>query len=248
MKHFLTTLIVLFLAANVFSQKTEFSLRLNSGVASFSGESAHELTYMLYDIVNEDGHTNNPYGTNYGVSYGVSGNLDRILDAGLKIGADLGFEMLRSQADVTFVTEHGTGVNRSYDSEGHVNMNSGFINLFPHVGYRLKFSELNVDIDGGADLGYAVDITEKAHAETEERNYETSLDRKTIDFDVRPRIQLGLSGYNFGGYVGYSMGITNYLSDFTEGKEGAYNSIIRAGLFYKWKLRGKDHLRWRRRR
>lgn len=96
-------------------------------------------------------------------------------------------------------------------------------------------------------MGYCTGITERGFAETENREYDTTLERKTIDWDVRPRIQTALSVRNTGGYIGYSKGLVSYSSGAFGGAKEAYQNVIRFGIFYTWRLRGPDHLIFRRR-
>ena len=156
--------------------------------------------------------------------------------------------MLKSKTEIFQVFQHGTSAdNGTFEADGESYMNSGFINLFPNIGYRALFEDFMLDIDIGVDLGYNIGTTEKGFAETESREYETSVDRKTINMDVRPRAQLGISFNTIGGYIGYSKGLTNYLADYVGGSNGAYKNVIRIGIYYTLKLKGKDYLKFRRR-
>lgn len=248
MKYILSFLMVAVLTVSSSAQRTELSFRLNSGLGSFSGESTKKSTFMIYSLIDKDGHSNSPYGSKFGASYGVSLNLARVLDSRLKFGAELGAEMLQSKTEIYQVYQHGTSAdNATFQANGETLMNSGFLNIFPNVGYRVMLEEFLLDIDVGLDLGYNLGTTEKGFAETESREYETSVDRKTIEIDIRPRVQIGISSKTVGAYVGYSKGLSNYLKDYVGGSNGAYQDVIRFGVYYTLKLRGRDYLRFRRR-
>jgi hypothetical protein len=249
MKNILLIFVFLFVAIQSFGQRTELSIRLNSGLSNFSGEFTKETTLMTYSLVDENGHVESSYyAALYGPVYGLSLNLSRVLDSRLKFGAELGFELLKSKMEIDQVFQHGSSAENSiFDAEGQVYINSGFVNLFPNVGYRILFEDFYVDIDVGVVLGYNLLTDEKGSAETELREYKTTDDRKTIDLDMRPRAQIGITFNNVGGYVGYSKGLTNYLKDNVGGSEGAYQDVIRAGVYYTIKLKGRDYLKFRRR-
>ena len=224
------------------------SFRLNSGLSKFSGESAQSSTFMFYNIVQEDGHINSPYGNQFGILYGASITGARITESQFKYGAELGYEMLSSKAEIESVYVHGTSQNANIDAEGGVFLNSNFITLFPHAGYRFLFPHGHWDIDAGLEVGYCLDITEEGTAITELREFETSLARKTIDWDLRPRIQASITYQNFGTYAGFSKGLVNYQSAVGGNANSAYSNIIRFGLLYEWRLKGEDYLKFRYRR
>jgi len=116
---------------------------------------------------------------------------------------------------------------------GKTNLNSSFLNLFPSIGYQFSNSSLNFYFDGGIDFGYCLNAEEKGYAKSESREYETIRDRKTINLDIRPRIQLGIQKNKIGGYIGYSKGLKNYKSGFIGGTNEAFSEIIRIGLTYQ---------------
>ena len=248
MKRIFPLLFLLLLWGETFSQRTEMSVRLNSGLSRFSGESAINSTFMFYNIIQEDGHTNSPYGSQFGIVYGASLTAARITENQFRFGAELGYEMLGSTADIKSVYLHGTSQNANINAEGDVSLNSNFINLFPNAGYRFLFPHGHWDLTAGLEVAYCLDITEEASATTDLREFETKLDRKTIDWDLRPRIQAGITYKNFGAYAGFSKGLVNYRSAIAGSENKAFNDIIRLGLIYEWRLKGEDYLKFRYRR
>lgn len=224
-------LLVVF-SLNAYGQSTEFGIQLNSGFFRFTGESAEKTEQINYDLDDEDGYTNNPYGNKYALSYGLSAKVTRITKSNLRLGIDFGYEILRSQININAVWQHSDNINETVTATGKTNLNSNFINLFPSIGYRFPISSYSVFVDGGFDFGYCLKTTEKGYAESETREYETVRDRKTIELDIRPRIQIGIQKQKVGSYIGYSKGLKNYKSGFDGGVNEAYSEMIRIGLTY----------------
>ena len=231
-KKLITVLLVLS-SFNVFGQIVEYSIQINSGFFKFSGNSAENIEQINFNLNNEDGYTNNPYGSEFGLSYGISTSLIKTTKTNLRFGIDLGYEMLRSKIEIDGVWQNNGSASVKISATGKTNLNSSFINLFPRFGYQISNPIYNLYFDGGFDFAYCLASTEIGYAQSETREYETKRDRKTIDFDVRPRIQIGMTRNRFGGYVGYSKGLINYKSGFAGGTNEAYSELVRIGLTYK---------------
>ena len=231
-KEFIAIFLVV-LSLNAFGQSTEYGINLNSGFFRYTGESAEKAEQINYNLDKEDGYTNNPYGSKYGLSYGISTNIRRITKSNLRLGIDLGYEILRSRIDINAVWQHSDNINETVPVSGKTNLNSSFVNLFPSVGYQYNKSSMILFFDCGFDFGYCINGNERGNAKSELRDYETSRERKTIEFDFRPRIQIGIQKHKIGGYIGYSKGLINYKSGFNGGTNEAYSEMIRMGLTYK---------------
>lgn len=229
----LVTVLLVVLSLNVYGQSTDYGIKLNSGFFRFSGESAEKTEQINYDLEKEDGYTNNPYGNKYGLTYGISASVTRTTKSNLRLGIDFGYEILRSRIDIDAVWQHSDNINETVLATGKTNLNYSFINLFPSIGYQLSISSYNLFFDVGLEFGYCLHSMEKGTAKSESRKYETSRDRKTIELDVRPRIQIGIQKNKIGGYIGYSKGLINYKSGFAGGTNEAYSEIIRVGLTYQ---------------
>ena len=116
----------------------------------------------------------------------------------------------------------------------HDNLNFNFINLHPFAGYRLRVKPLTADITGGIDLGYCQDARENGYAESiKDLVVTTSVSRKTISFDARPRLQLSFGYKKYGAYLGYSVGLVNYKSGYIGGVNECYSRIMRFGISYR---------------
>jgi hypothetical protein len=100
MKKSLLTVFVLLFWTAIFGQKTELRISLNSGLFSFSGQSAEKMTAINYSNSTNSGYTNNPYGSKTGLCYGLSANLKTISKQNIVLGLDVGYETLRSNVAI----------------------------------------------------------------------------------------------------------------------------------------------------
>ncbi|MDD4741422.1 MAG: hypothetical protein RBR47_03450 [Bacteroidales bacterium] len=236
MQKTLFTIVTLCLVSVSYGQTTEFRISLNSGLFSFAGEDAEYVSFINYNDRTESGNTNNPYGSKGGLGIGLSGNIKRVSKENFIFGADLGYELLRSKTKIN--TIHGNTGSSTYslDATGKTFLNSNFINLHLFMGHRLPANKINLDFTGGLEIGYCLNATEKGSATASDgTKYETSRDRKTIDYDIRPRVQIEANYKKVGAYIGYSFGLTNYKSNFDGGAFACYARLLRFGLTYQIK-------------
>ena len=227
------TILLIALGLNVFGQSNEYSFRLNTGLSNFSGASAESTERINYNLDKEEGYTNNPYGNKFGFSYGLSFNLTKVTKSNLRLGIDLGYEAIGSKIAIDGVFLRNNSVNETISATGKTRLQSNLINLFPSIGYQISNSSYRVYLDVGFDIGYILNTTEKGIAKTTERDYETNRDRGTINLDVRPRFQIGISKNKYGGYIGFSKGLVNYKTGFVGGTNETFINYIRFGLTYQ---------------
>jgi len=212
-------------------QKTEFRASLNSGLFSFAGEDAEPVSFINFSDQTNSGYTNNPYGSKGGPGIGLSGNIKRVAKKNFIFGADLGYELLRSKTKIIRIHGYTGSSTYSLNATGKTFLNSNFINLHLFMGYRLPANKIDIDFTGGLEIGYCLNATEKGSATASDgTKYETSSERKTIDFDFRPRIQIDAHYKKVGAYIGYSFGLTNYKSGYDGGANECYARLLRFGL------------------
>jgi hypothetical protein len=247
MKKLFLTVTSLFFFIITYGQKTELSVSLNSGLFSFAGESSAPTSFINFNDQINSGYTNNPYGSKNGICYGLSGNIKRVSTQNFIFGLDLGYEMLRSKVSINKISGFTGTSTYEYDASGQTFLNTDFINLNPFIGYRIPVKQVNVDVTGGLDFGYNLRTHENGDATAiNGTKYETSADRRTIKWDIRPRVQISASYKKLGVYIGYSFGLSNYVNDYNEGTdyyegtnhEGtneAYSRIFRFGMTYQIK-------------
>jgi hypothetical protein len=220
-----------------FAQKAELTISINSGLFSFSGLSSRK-TSILLNPKTSPAYTLNPYGSKSGLSYGLSGKVQWISKNNFIVGLDIGYELLKSSLSITTVTEsfNSSNSNDYHPAKGHAFMNNSFINTFPHIGKRFIKKDNLFDLTTGIELGYCLKSTEKAHATINDGTaYSTSVDRKTIKTDIRPRIQLSMQHDKTGFFIGYSYGLSNYKAGYIGGTNECFSRLIRFGATYKIK-------------
>ena len=234
MRKLILTLTFLFFLTIAYGQKTEFRLSLNSGLFSFAGQSPESTSFINFSDKTSSGHTNNPYGSKNGLCYGLSGNIKRVSKQNFILGLDLGYETLRSKVSINQISEYTGTSTYQYDASGQTFLNSNFININPFWGYKTSAKQINFNITGGLDFGYNLSVDENGNATAiNGTKYETSIDRKTIKWDIRPRMQISADYKKIGLYVGYSFGLSNYKREYLGGINEAYSRIIRFGMTYK---------------
>lgn len=229
MKYFLT-LFLLSISLLLKAQQLEIRANVNSGFYSYRGNGAESVSR-----VNGTTYTNNPYGSKGGLSYGLSLNARKVTKSNFIFGADLGYEMLRSKVKLEYFDVIG---DIASDFRGRTYLNTSFINLFPYLGVRFNVNEQAFDLMGGLDIGYVLSSREKGDAKSIDNaqfHIETSRDRKDINTDLRPRIQLSTEFDKIGLYVGYSHGLSNYRANLTGLNADAYSRMWRVGISYRLK-------------
>jgi len=233
MKKILLSLCGLLLLASAFGQTTELAVSLNSGLFSFAGRSATSSSFINYSPSNPS-YTNDPYGSRSGLSYGLSATIKRVIHRHLLIGVDAGYEDLRSKVAINSVSEGLGYENFSVATHGQTILTSRFIALEPFLGYRFTPGKVNVDLTGGVDLAHCLSARENGKAEEDNGiSYHTSVDRKTISTDLRPRVQVSAGYRRAFVYVGYSFGVSNYMTGYIGGPAGAYGRLFRFGIGYR---------------
>src|SRR5690606_23825139 len=128
---------------------------------------------------------------------------------------------LRSKVNLEYFDVIGDIASDFY---GKTYLNTSFINLFPYWGRRFKIKDQPLDLVGGLDMAVVLNSREKGDAKSMDETFhiETSVDRKEIKTDFRPRLQLSTDFDRIGLYVGYSHGLINYKENSIGGKSSAY--------------------------
>lgn len=217
-----------------YCQKTELRVSLDSGLSSFTGESTGSSSSINVYNNADSGYTNNPYGSKNVLSYGVSVNLKRVTKANLIYGIGLGYENIGSKTSITSASVYDGENSYSVPASGKTIMSSNTINANPFIGYRFNASKLPIDLVAGFDFASILNTKECGDATDENgNNYTTSVDRKTISTDFRPRIQVSTDYKKFGIYLGYSFGLLNYMDGYVGGTNNAYSKIFRFGITYQ---------------
>jgi len=236
MKKLILTFTAIITLTIAHGQKTEYRISLNSGLFSYVGQSADEITFINFSDQTQSGYTNNPYGSKNGLCYGVSGNIQRVTKRNFILGLDLGYEVLRSKISILGIAGSSETSTYGYPATGQTFLNNNFMNINPFFGYRIVAKPIILDITGGIDYAYCFKSNEDGNAiDSNGKKYETSRDIETIKSEVRPRIQISTNYKKYGLYVGYSYGFTSYMSDYIGIPNESYARLLRFGLTYQIK-------------
>ncbi|WP_264537123.1 hypothetical protein [Flavobacterium sp. N1736] len=219
--------------SNSYSQKTELRVSLDSGLSSFTGKSAESSSFLNVNSQFNSGYTNNPYGSKNVLTYGVSVNLKRVTKVNLIYGIGFGYENTGSKTSISSVSGYDGENHFSDPASGKTIVSINTINANPFIGYRFNANKLPIDLVAGFDFANILNTKECGDATVSNgNNYTTSLDRKTISTDFRPRIQISTDYKKFGVYLGYSFGLSNYKEGYNGGTNEAYSKILRFGITY----------------
>lgn len=231
----LITLLSGFFFANSFAQKTETRISFNSGLFSFTGQSAQSATFINYDDATKSGYTNNSYGSKKALCYGFSFQRKRIASWNFIIGYDAGYEVLRSKISINQIAGYDSNSNSSYAASGKSFSNFAFVNFFPYIGYRIKAKNISLDITGGFELALKLKSWESGNAKASNgtKIQMSSNNSGSNLFDIRRRIQVAVNYKRISPYIGYSVGLINYITGKSGGNYEAYSRMIRVGIGYK---------------
>jgi hypothetical protein len=213
------------------SQKTEIRAGFSSGLFSFSGSSATSHSFFNYSQSLGITYTNDPYGSNEGFSYGLVADMQRIAKNNFIMGFGLAWEKLRSKQLIDAVSGYSTN-----NAKGTTYLEFNFINTNPFAGYRIHSGAVSIDIVGGFDIAFCVKAREEGKATASDgKAFRSSLDRKTITTDIRPRIQAATTYKRTGIYFGYSIGLPDYMKNYIGGNPDAHSRLLRFGITYQLK-------------
>ena len=219
------------LALSAPAQSTEYSLQLNSGLFRFAGESANRYSQINQSNFAGGNYTNSPYGARPALSAGVSAQWQRITTHHLLLGLNLGAEWLRSKVLLNRI--NGLEGN-SVAATGQTIYRHSFITAHPHLGWRFPVDEISIDITAGPELGYNLGSHERGQATGGAATVTTDKDRgPSLNIDLRLRGGVAVNYRRYGGYAGYSHGLSNYMGGLDGGSPEASARLLRFGLTYR---------------
>lgn len=232
MKNIFFLILTTLFSINVIGQTTEFSFHINSGLFAYRGsESAKTTSYVIQSEIGGRG-TRGPFGQYSAFSYGAGFNAQRVTDSYLIMGIRCTYESLSNKIKI----DRARGLWYTYDTkDSYAILNNQFLNLFPFLGNRIHLIDGIVsDLIFGVDIGIFLKVTEHATVNTNEQEYRTSRDWSFKKLDYRLRFEIINYYKNWGLSIGYSSGLTNYLTTEKYFKERILRSkMIRLGLVYK---------------
>lgn len=234
-KVLLTFFCCLFTLTQTFAQ-TEFALAFNSSLFSFGGNGAQSSSFInTSDVASLSGYTNNPYGKKNGLGYGLSVNTKKVFAKHFILGLDVGYEVMRSKIMITGINSFGPAGSSTLPATGKTNLNTQFLNFQPNFGFRIGQSTTTFDLTAGMDVGIILDAKEKGQAKTTDgASITTTNDRKNINTDLRPRVQLAANYQKFTAHAGYAYGLSNYRGQVAcGGGQEVQSRVVRFGVSYR---------------
>ena len=221
----------LLLARPAPAQSTEYALQLNSGLFWFAGESAARYSQINQSRSAGENYTNSPYGARPALSAGVAAQWQRITARRLVLGLNVGAEWLRSKVLLDRI--NGPEGN-AIDATGKTIYRHSFINAHPHLGWRVPLGKLSVDVTAGPELGWNLGSHERGKSSSTAGTVTTDKDRDaSLVTDFRFRGGVAVNYLRYGGYVGYSHGLSNYMGSLDGGSPEARARLVRFGLTYR---------------
>lgn len=219
------------LALTASAQSTEYSLQLNSGLFWFGGESADRYSQINQSSSAGGNYTNSPYGARPALSAGVSVQGQRITARHLVLGLNVEAEWLRSKVLLDRINgAEGTAVAAT----GKTIYRHSFITAHPHLGWRFPVGKVAIDVTAGPEVGYNLGSQERGKAISTAETVTTNKDRDaSLDVDLRFRGGVAVSYRRYGGYAGYSHGVSNYQGNLDCGSSEARARLLRFGLTYR---------------
>ncbi|TLU99098.1 hypothetical protein [Dyadobacter luticola] len=216
----------------VFAQKTIFAVHVDGGLSAFSGASTVGVTNVSTGGVfcHCEPSPAQVFGSKTAFSYGAGLVIQREFKNRIRIGLDAAYEMLRTRMNVkTYTIDDMVMVTNGKSISSHQ-----FVNLFPHIGYRIPLgNELSLAVNGGADFGIGLNSYEKLYVpEYFKESLRTNTDL-VPGLDFRPRVQVQLISGKFGFNVSYSNGVKNWMADWIGGNPKAYMKVVRVGMQYQ---------------
>ena len=213
------------------AQSNEYAIQLNSGLFWFAGESTNSYSQINQSRFAGGNYTNRPYGARPALSAGVSVQWQRITARHLVLGLNLGAEWLRSKVLIDKI--NGREGN-TVAATGQTIYRHSFITAHPHLGWRVPVGKVAIDVTAGPELGYNLGSHERGEATSTTATVTTDKDRDpSLIIDFRLRGGAAVSYRRYGGYVGYSYGVSNYMGGYDGGSFEANARLLRFGLTYR---------------
>ncbi len=225
----------IFLVATQFSfgQKTEIHLNAYTGLFSFRGNGASDVSSIIDNSYTPPYEfTTKPYGTKSAFSYALECQIQRVTKKKFIYGVGTRYEALTSKVAIDSIWQNGL-VYRPLAAKGETNLKNTFVAFNPFIGYRLVYTNCSIDVFAGVDLAVCVKSEEHGNAEASDKTVvKVENDHTKPSIDWRPCVQIKTQVKKVGLLLGFAYGLTNYS---TQKDLKAYSSFVRIGLSYQLK-------------
>ena len=217
----------------VYSQHTEFTVQIGSGLFAFRGPGAVNETYAR-SVADRHGYTTNPFSRSSGLYYELTAGLRRVTNSRFIYGLQIGYEAQQSRIAVVGY-KYGGPIYDYPDiiREGYALVRNRYATIQPFAGKRFGCGHVDVDATAGLDAGIGLSSREAVGIVSTAGSYTVNTARPIPAVDFRPRLSLTGYYHAFGLSLGYSHGLTNYTTG-QYGNDGAYSRFWRAGVVYRF--------------
>lgn len=223
-----------------YSQKTEFSMNIGSGLFFHGGKSAvsrQNITYYIDDFPPFQRYYSNAYGTRPALSLTAGGEVKRISRQGVLFGTGLQYQSLtaRSAIDTVFIRGFVQPQDQVLDN-GYSQVRNEYVCFSPFVGKRFKLSKWVCDIQTGIDIALLFKSREKLqmHADGSSSTVKREIEKKSTD--TRLNLSVSMAYKKMSVQLGYHHGISN-IAVYTYGATplSAYSRFISLSFAYRIK-------------
>ena len=215
------------------AQTVEYRLLLGSNLFHFAGQSAASSSFFNYSAALNKTYTNNPYGSQNGLGKGLGLDVKRITKKNWIWGSNLSYEYNRSKTTISLISGYTPSAVLS-GSKSYSYLDYQFINVTPSLGKRLVARNWKIDLSAGFDFSFCTKAWENGRATAADGQvFFSSLDRKTIKFDLRPRMEFSLLRKYAGIHMSYSHGLNNYKSGYIGGINSSFARIVRMAVSFQ---------------
>jgi hypothetical protein len=242
MKKIILFLVPVFVVINCCAQHNEFGVQISTNAFAFKGNATKSPSFI--NTLNDgNAYTNNPFGNKTAFNFGVHATAKHITKKKFIYGGSLGYDRFTSKFNISQSIIYcsimpGGCVISQEDLKGFGKSTSNNITASAFAGYRLIDKKITLDVTAGFEVSYILSLKEKATASNKLNsiNFNTNQDTKSINFDVRPFMQLTAKYKRFSVFESYAYGLPNYAKGKVANEIGAFSSLIRFGLGYTFKL------------
>ena len=228
-----------FMTISVFAQKTELSVAVYSGLASYQGSAATKTSSMHQYYQTTSGAINfNPYGKKPGGSIGVEMKGMVILKPGISFSLRLDYESLASIVKINTIEPSAIIYSQpTSPANGKTVQRIQSFNFYPSLGYRFKQRKIKIDLSAGMVIAMINSSKEKGDAITNDGMLSLHANNETNHpkTDLRPAIETTIHYKRFGLVAGYQWGLKNFAGDYlgSNTQPEAMMRFLKLGLSFR---------------
>ncbi|MBN9296831.1 MAG: hypothetical protein J0I41_07455 [Filimonas sp.] len=239
MKRILALILTFFTITILHAQKKrgEYWIDAGSGLFHFSGDIANPSSTLLYTPYFFKGYAGTYGSKSNGLGWSIATTAQAILENNVVWGIGVGYEHFSAKSTVVdgvYIPVQANGLpapERQIKADGKSTIAFNFINIFPYIGYRLEYKKIKVDLTVGGEIGFVTRQSGRITTDAEVAGHidtATILNRAKTDYRLRPQLRVSYERMSL--YMGYSLGIRNYMDNNAD--YNARSRIFRLGIGY----------------